>query len=76
MMRTVVKTLAMARVGSLLSTTRAAAAMTKGTVTAVDEAGMATVKAEVGQEWKVRGEGGREGRLRNQRSKAEYQATP
>jgi hypothetical protein len=50
MMRTVVKTLAMARVGSVLSTTQAATAMTKGTVTAVDEAGMATVKKEDGQE--------------------------
>ena len=61
MIRTVVKTLAMACAGVVLSTTLATAGMMKGTVTAVDSQGMATVMTEDGKEYKVKGEGWKPG---------------
>jgi preprotein translocase subunit YajC len=61
MIRTVTKTVAMAFAGLLLSTTLATAGGMKGTVTAVDNQGMATVKTEDGKEYRVRGEGWKPG---------------
>ncbi len=61
MIRTVTKTIAMAFAGLLLSATLATAGGMKGTVTAVDSQGMATVKTDDGKEHKVRGEGWKAG---------------
>jgi len=61
MIRTVTKTVAMAFAGLLLSTSLAAAGAMKGTVTSVDNQGMATVKMDDGKEYRVRGEGWKPG---------------
>lgn len=61
MMRTVKKTIAMAFAALLLSTTLATAGGMKGTVTSVDNQGMATVKMEDGKEYRVKGEGWKAG---------------
>lgn len=61
MIRPVMKTVAMAFAGLLLSTTLATAGGMKGTVTAVDDQGVATVKMENGNEYKVKGEGWKPG---------------
>jgi preprotein translocase subunit YajC len=61
MIRTVTKTIAMAFAGLLLSTTLATAGGMKGTVTSVDNQGMATVKMEDGKEYRVKGEGWKPG---------------
>jgi hypothetical protein len=61
MLRTVTKTVAMAFAGLLLSATLATAGGIKGTVTAVDNQGVATVKMEDGKEYRVRGEGWKPG---------------
>jgi len=57
MLRTLGKTLTLACAGLVLSTTLATAAMMNGTVTEIDDKGMATVKTEDGKEHKVKGEG-------------------
>jgi hypothetical protein len=61
MIRTVKKTVALAFAGLLLSTTLAVAGGVKGTVTGVDNQGVATVKTEDGKEYRVRGEGWKPG---------------
>lgn len=61
MIQTVTKTVAMAFAGLLLSTTLAVAGGMKGTVTSVDNQGMATVKMDDGKEYKVKGEGWKPG---------------
>lgn len=45
----------------MLSTTLATAATMHGTVTSIDDKGMATVKTEDGKEHKVKGEGWKAG---------------
>lgn len=57
MVRRLGKTLALTCAGIVLSTTLATAAMMNGTVTDIDDKGMATVKTEDGQQHKVKGEG-------------------
>jgi len=57
MLRRLGKTLALTCGGIVLGATLATAAMMNGTVTAIDDAGMATVKMEDGQTHKVKGEG-------------------
>jgi len=61
MVRRLGKTLALTCAGIVLSTTLATAAMMTGTVTSVDDKGMATVKTEDGKEHKVKGEGWKTG---------------
>ena len=61
MIRTVTKTVAMAFAGLLLITTLATAGGMKGTVTAVDNQGIATVKMADGTEYRVKGEGWKPG---------------
>ena len=57
MLRTLGKTLMLACAGLVLSTTLVTAATVQGTVTAIDDNGMATIKTEDGKEHKVKGEG-------------------
>jgi hypothetical protein len=61
MLRILGKTLTLACAGLVLSTTLATAGTMKGTVTGVDDKGMATVKTEDGKEHKVKGEGWKAG---------------
>lgn len=61
MVRRLGKTLALTCAGIMLSTTLATAAMMTGTVTSVDDKGMATVKTDDGKEHKVKGEGWKAG---------------
>jgi preprotein translocase subunit YajC len=61
MIRAVTKTVAMAFAGLLLITTLATAGGMKGTVTAVDDQGIATVKMADGTEYRVKGEGWKPG---------------
>ena len=61
MIQAVTKMIAMAFAGLLLITTLATAGGMKGTVTAVDNQGMATVKMEDGKEYRIRGEGWKPG---------------
>jgi hypothetical protein len=57
MLRTLGKTLALSCAGLILGTTLATAAMMTGTVTDINDKGIATVKTEDGKEHKVKGEG-------------------
>jgi hypothetical protein len=58
MIRTLGKTFALACAGFMLSATLATAGgMKMGTVTSVDDRGMATVRMDDGKEHKVKGEG-------------------
>ena len=57
MRRTVGKTITLACAGLMLGTTLATAAMMTGTVTSIDDKGMATVQTNDGKEHKVKGEG-------------------
>ena len=57
MLRTLGKTIALTCASLVLGTTLATAAMMTGTVTTIDEKGMATVKMEDDKEHKVKGEG-------------------
>ena len=57
MRRSLGKTMALACAGVVLGTTLATAAMMTGTVTDIDDKGMATVQTTDGKEHKVKGEG-------------------
>jgi preprotein translocase subunit YajC len=57
MSRKLGKTLALSCASLVLGTTLAFAGGTKGTVTSIDDKGMATVKTDDGKEHKVKGEG-------------------
>ena len=57
MIRELGKTLALTCASLILGTTLAFAGGMKGTVTNIDDKGMATVKTEDGKEHKVKGEG-------------------
>jgi len=57
MIRRLGKTLALTCAGIVLGTTLATAATMNGTVTDVNDKGMATVKTDDGKEHKVKGEG-------------------
>jgi len=61
MVRRLGKTLALTCAGIVLGTTLATAGMMTGTVTSVDDKGMATVKTDDGKEHKVKGEGWKAG---------------
>ena len=57
MIRKLSKTFALSCASLLLGTTLVFAGGMKGTVTSIDDKGMATVKTEDGKEHKVKGEG-------------------
>jgi preprotein translocase subunit YajC len=57
MIRKLGKTFALSCASLILGTTLAFAGGMKGTVTSIDDKGMATVKTEDGKEHKVKGEG-------------------
>jgi preprotein translocase subunit YajC len=57
MSRKLGKTLALSCASLVLGVTLAFAGGTKGTVTSIDDKGMATVKTDDGKEHKVKGEG-------------------
>jgi len=61
MLRTLGKTLALTCASLVFGTTLATAGMMMGTVSSVDDKGMATVKMEDGKEHKVKGEGWKPG---------------
>jgi hypothetical protein len=57
MIRRLGKTIALSCAGLILGVTLATAAPMTGTVTSVDDQGMATVKMDDGKEYRVKGEG-------------------